>query len=197
MNIRLAQTEDARSIAAIHKHEIKKGFLSTLPIGFLAKLYEAIMRSQNGFCVVAQENEKVIGFIAGTTSVKKVYQYFFFHYFFSAAPLLALKIFQFDTAKKIWEVLKYPQKEQKLPSAELLTIAVKHESQGEGIAGQMLSLFCEEMKKRDTKVFKVLVGEELAPAIAFYEKAGFRFYATISLHGTQKTRVYIYDIVDI
>ena len=51
------------------------------------------------------------------------------------------QIFNFGKIKKIMEVLFYPKKEKDLPEAELLTIAVKNEFQGQGIAGNMLEKF--------------------------------------------------------
>jgi ribosomal protein S18 acetylase RimI-like enzyme len=195
ITVHRATRKDARSIAGIHKQEITHGFLSTLPIVFLQKLYEAIITSSGGVCVVAKEKEEVVGFIAGTADIARLYRYFFLHYWFVSAVLLCNKLFQWRTVQKIWEVLRYPDKKTgQLPQAELLTIALSAKFQGKGVAGHMFELFTNEMKQHNIRQFKVLVGEELPYALRFYEKSGFRFHGTATVHGTEASRIYLYDV---
>lgn len=190
MIIRLAEKKDAKEIAKIHKEEIRKGFLSSLPMAFLEKLYSAVVESD--FIVIVENDGRVVGFMAGTTDIKKLYSVFLKRYFFHSVIILFFKIFSFFALKKILENLLYPKKEQNLPKAELLTVAVKKEFQGKGLAGEILAVFLREMKKREVDVFKVIVGEELKPAIKFYEKSGFKFLKNIALHGNESSRVYIF-----
>ena len=194
MNIVLAQKSDALAVAKIHKTEIGKGFLSSLPMAFLEKLYVAIIESEGGVCVVAKENNQVVGFITGTASVKSFYAFFLKRYSVQATCILFLKVFNVSQLKKIFETLFYPVKEKSLPPAELLTMAVVKEFQGKGIASQLFLEFVQAMKKKNVTEFKVLVGEELLPAIRFYEKAGFVFLKNINIHNNKKTRVYVYTI---
>lgn len=183
----LAEKKDASKIAKIHKQEIEKGFLSSLPAVFLEKLYVAII--ENDFCIVAKEGGEITGFIAGTKNIKKLYAHFLKKYFFYSIIFLLPKIF---SAKKIVETLFYPKNED--IKAELLTIAVKKEFQGQGVAKKMFEVFVSEMKNRDVSIFKVLVGEELLPAISFYEKNGFAFLKETEVHKGHKSRIYIYKL---
>jgi ribosomal protein S18 acetylase RimI-like enzyme len=194
MIICLADRSEAERIAEIHQQEIKKGFLSSLKSSFLTKIYSAVIESKSSFCIVAEENKEIIGFIAGTSDLDNFYFYFLKSYFFQAIFFLFPQIFNLDRIKKIIEILFYPRKEKKLPKAELLTIAVKSQFQGQGIATQMLKNFILEMKKRRVANFKVVVGEELSLAIGFYEKMGFKFYSSTTIHKNQPSRVYIYNI---
>lgn len=194
MNIKLAKENDAGQIADIHQREIKKGFLSTLNKSFLAIIYSAIIESKDGFCVAAEENKEIVGFIAGTTNLGRFYFYFLKKYFFQVVFFLFPQFFSFKKIKKILEVLIYPKKEKELPKAELLTIAVKNQFQGQGIAGQMFERFVAEMKSRGVDNFKVMVGEKLLSAIKFYEKSGFKFVKNIDIHGNDISRLYIYQV---
>jgi len=194
MIIRLAAKNDAGQISDIHQKEIKEGFLSSLKKNFLAKIYLAIIGSKNSFCVVAEENKEIVGFIAGTANLNKFYFCFLKKYFFQAVFLLFPLFFSFKKIKKIIEVLFYPKKEKDLPKAELLTLSVKKEFQGQGIASRMLERFVFEMKNRGVDSFKVVVGEKLLPAIKFYEKSGFKFFKNIKIHGNDVSRIYIYQI---
>ena len=190
----LADKDDALEIAKIHKTEIKKGFLSSLHISFLENLYSAIIESSVSFCVVAKEQDMVVGFISGVTDINKLYFYFLKKYFFQSVFLLFKKMFSLSYIKKIFETLLYPIKEKKLPPAELLTMAVYSQFQGQGIVSKMFLEFILEMRKRDASIFKVLVGEELTSAIHFYEKNGFIFLKNTTVHGGKSSRVYIYKI---
>lgn len=189
MEYLLAQKKYAKEIARIHKQEIVGGFLSSLPLSFLEKVYICII--ENDFCVVAKERGEVLGFIAGTIDIKKLYKYFFRKYFFVSLIMLLPKILNI---KKIFETLFYPKKESNLPEAELLTIAIKKEFKGQGVAGKILEIFILEMRKRNIKEFKVLVGSELNNAIKFYEKSGFKFMKETSVHNNEKSLIYIYDL---
>jgi len=196
MDTCLATKKDSLQIAKIHKQEINQGFLSQLGETFLSKLYEAMIIFPNSFIVVAKENDKVIGFISGCTNVKKFYKNFFKKYFIQSLFILFPKIIKISTFKKIIETLKYPLKEkkQKLPETELLTIAVLKQFQGQGIIQKIFEKFISELKKQKISKFKVIVGENLPRAIAFYKKIGFNFHSTISIHTDKPSRVYIYKI---
>ncbi len=188
----LAKKEDALNVAKIHKNEIHKGFLSSLSPAFLKRFYLALIQSPASFCIVAKEHDEVVGFVAGTTNLNAFYKYFLSHYLFQSFFTLLPKIF--SSPKKIIETLLYPKKEQALPKAELLTIAIAKEFQGGGVGGLMLQPFILEMKKRNINIFKVVVGESLPNAIAFYEKNGFIFLKNITIHGNAPSRVYYYEL---
>lgn len=206
MNIELAKQEDALEIARIHKAEINKGFLSTLSDSFLKNLYLAIIDSKENFCVVAKENGRVIGFVSGVSDLDAFYSHFFRKYFFKSFFILFKKFFSISFIVKAFETLLYPVKEKvtavggipqnavKLPKAELLTMAVRSEFHGQGIASKMFVEFINEMKKRNIASLKVLVGEDLKPAIAFYEKVGFTFLRNTKVHGKSSSRIYILDL---
>src|SRR3989344_5052244 len=130
----LAEKGDALKIAQIHKTEIKKGFLSSLKLAFLKNLYLAIIESDIGFCIAAKKNGNVVGFIAGVIDLNKFYAYFLRKYFFQSLVLLFKKMFNIPHIKKMVETLLYPVKESNLPPAELLTMAVSNQFQGQGVA---------------------------------------------------------------
>jgi len=194
MNIQTAETREAQQIARLHKQEIHQGFLSSLPVSFLQRLYEDIIRSDVGFCIVAEENGRVVGFVAGTTSLPAFFRYFLSHSFLYAGVVLLPKVFSIRSLQKIFEILLYPSREDKLPPAELLTIATAKEFQGQGIGSRLLLRFIEEMRKRGIEVFKVMVGKELGPVVKFYRKAGFEFFLDASVHNSQPSFILTYHI---
>lgn len=190
MLICLADKKDAVQIAQIHLQEIHQGFLSQLGEKFLGKLYEAMITShQNAFMIVAKEKNQIIGFISGCVNIKKFYKYFIRKYFFQVLFVLLSKI---TNLKKILETLEYSQENKNLPKAELLSVAIKKEYHGKGVAQKMFRRFVQEMQKRGIKKFKVVVGENLPRAIGFYEKMGFGYHSSVSIHLNKLSKVYIY-----
>jgi len=194
MNVCLAIKNDVFEIAKIHEKEISEGFLSSLKTVFLYKFYEAIISSKHSFCVVAKEENVVVGFVSGVTNVDYFYRYFFKNYFFILIPIFVKKIFNFRIVKKIFETIFYPQKIKDLPKAELLTFAVKEEFQRQGIGGQLLQKFISEMEKRKVQIFKVLVGKEMN-SVGFYTKNGFQKIGEINLHSNETSIIFIYKII--
>lgn len=194
INIRLAREGDERIIAGIHRREINKGFLSELGERFLAEFYRAVIQSPGGFCVVAEDKDKVVGFVSGCEGIGGFYKFFLKTHTVKALRVLLPKVFNVGRIKKIFETLFYPRKEKGTPSAELLTIAIESAYQGKGVARPLFNEFIREMRRRNISEFKVLVGESLPRAIAFYEKLGFAFHSTTAIHSKQPSRVYIYKM---
>ena len=193
MDICLAEKKDALEVAKTHKEEIKNGFLSSFNTFFLRKFYEAIFSSKHSFCVVAKEGAAVIGFVSGVSNINYFYKYFFRKHFFIFVPVFLPKIFNRSFVKKVFESVFYPQKTKGFPEPELLTFAVKREYQGRGIGKGLLRQLIEEFKKRQIRVFKVLVGSEMN-SVGFYKKNGFQVVKEINLHGDEKSLVLIYKI---
>ena len=162
MIIKLATKNDCLRIAEIHFQEIKYGFLNQLGKKFLSYFYMAMITSPNAFLVVAEEDDRVIGFISGCTNLNKFYKDFVKQYTFKSFLILLKKIFSFSIFKKVFEVMSYSKKEEKdLPQSELLSIAIIKEYQGQGIAQKLLERFVLEMKTREIEKFRVIVGENL------------------------------------
>jgi len=195
MIIRLANKNDCSEIARIHFQEIKWGFLSELGEKFLYYFYQAMIGSESAFLIVAENNESIVGFVSGCANLKKFYKEFVKKYSFKIPFILLTKIFDLSVIKKVFETIKYSKKEkQNLPQAELLSIAVSSEFQGQGVSQKLLEKFLFEMRKRNIDQFKVIVGENLIRAIRFYEKKGFEFHSKSFVHQDMPSRIYIYNI---
>jgi len=133
------QSEIAQRQANLQKvAEIKYGFLNQLGVKFLTYFYMAMVDSSSAFLVVADESG-VVGFISGCSDLKAFYKSFVKKYFFRSLLILFKKIFNF---RRIWETIKYSNKEEKdIPSAELLSVAVIKDFQGQGLAQELLKKF--------------------------------------------------------
>lgn len=196
MIVRLANKKDCVQVAEIHFQEIKHGFLNQLGKKFLTYFYVAMTDSSSAFLVVAEENNSIIGFISGCINLKKFYKDFVKKYTFKTFLIFLKKIFSFSIFKKVVEIIKYSQKEEKdLPQSELLSVAVVNDYQGQGTAQKLLERFVSEMKIKNINKFKVIVGEDLIQANKFYLKNGFKFHSKDAVHKDTPSNIYIYKIV--
>jgi hypothetical protein len=64
--LRLATTDDAPAVAALHATAIDEGFLATLGPRFLTRLYRRMVRSDGAFVIVARTDAgpALAGFVA-------------------------------------------------------------------------------------------------------------------------------------
>lgn len=193
--ITLLKKSFASQVAVLHISGISTGFISSLGHGFVSALYESIAEDDNSFGFVAVEDDKVLGFVAFSTNLSKLYKYVILKKGFRFIFILAGKLMSVQTIKKIWTNLFYPKKmkQMDLPDAELLSIAVAPEGRGKGIAGQLTEAGFEECRKRGIDKVKVLVAADNEPANKLYQKCSFEFKMQIESHGI-KSNIYVAQI---
>jgi ribosomal protein S18 acetylase RimI-like enzyme len=184
-------------VAALHISGISTGFISSLGIGFVTALYEAIKEDDNSFGFVSIEDNKVLGFVAFSTNLSKLYKYVILKKGFKFAFILARKMMSIQAIKKVWANLFYPKKmkQMDLPDAELLSIVVAPEGRGKGLAKQLTEAGFEECQKRGIDKVKVLVAAENEPANKLYQKCGFEFKMQIESHSVL-SNIYLRAISD-
>lgn len=177
--------DHATHIAKLHMQGISTGFISSLGTDFVTSLYEAIAESKLAFGFVAQEDKKILGFIAFSTDLTSLYKSVVLKKGLRFAFLLAGKMLSLQRIKKVFETLFYPGrvKKMKMPGAELLSIVVEEEGRSKGLASQLVEKGLEECTKRGIDKVKVLVGAENEPANKLYLKCGFEFVEQIDNHG--------------
>ena len=193
--IQTASEKECDAIAKLHFEYIPTGFLSSLGIPFLRLLYQSMTNSKYAFCIIALEDNKVIGFVSSTTNVSAFYKEFMRRNFFKAVLILLPKFFNIKTVRKIFETLFYPiKKNTALPKAELLSIVVDKNYQGKGVSKELFKRLVNELGKRGVREFKVVVGENLMPACKFYEKMGGVLYSKIEVHKGEWSRIYVWKL---
>lgn len=179
------QKKHTQEVAGLHITGISTGFISSLGIDFVTSLYEAIAQSKSSFGFVAEENDSVIGFIAFTTNLNKLYKAVILRKGLHFVFLLGGKILSLKRIKNVFETLFYPSRIKKmdLPSAELLSIVIAEKEQGKGLAIQLLKKAFEECQKRGIESVKVMVSADNENANRLYQKCGFERAGQINNHG--------------
>jgi len=179
------QAAHAGQVAALHIQCISTGFISSMGIDFVTSLYDAIVKSKSSLGVVAVKNGKVIGFVAFTTNLNKLYKSIIRRKGLKFALLLAGNVLSLRRIKKIFETLSYPAriKKMNLPSAELLSIAVAPEERRKGLAGQLIEKGLRLYRKTGVDKVKVLIGADNKAGNKLYLKSGFELIGQIVNHG--------------
>lgn len=185
MKIVPLNAERARDIAALHIACIRTGFISSLGTDFVTTLYEAIAQSDSAFGFMAVEDSEVTGFAAFTTNVSQLYTSVIKRRGWRLALLLAAKMFSLSHVKKVFETLTYPArvKQDKMPAAELLSIAVIPQQRRTGLGSQLVQRGLERCEQGGVDAVKVLVAADNEAGNKLYRKCGFALVDQIRNHG--------------
>lgn len=181
-----------RKVAELHVSAIDQGFLSELGPRFLTLLYEALDQSPGSVLIVETEGERLRGFVSGGKGLGPVYRSLL-----KRLPALILAlwpvVFSYRQLKRISELLLHTQHatDKNLPSAELYSIAVSPEFRGSGVAERLYNSLRHEFAARGISEFKIVVGDTLAPAQAFYRKVGAKPTAAVQVHDGAGSTVFI------
>jgi len=186
---RKVKKEDLNQIAKIHKEAFPDYFLTAFGEELLYEFYNQYFLNNNIF-VVAEENNKIIGFILGNNSDiprKK----FFNENFYRISLKVIFELLKLN--KNLWNgifqrvffvkeaIISKFRKNIKIEeriiqnkkSYRLLSIAVNPKVKGKNIAVEMEKYFCEELLKIGIEEVGLSVKKENIRAIKFYEKCGY------------------------
>ena len=186
----------SRELARLHINNINEGFLRSLGISTLSNLYEAIARSKQSILVLGFEEEKLIGFAAGTDNMKDLY----FQLLLSPSALFSICMAILRNPKailKIFEIFTYSfssKRKKSLPRAELLSLCVDQKGRGRGLSALLYNELCLLFEKMGVSSFVIVVGGELEIANKFYSRMGAKIAGETEVHSTQQSNVYVHHL---
>ena len=189
MDIIRANKNEYRIVAQLHMKEIEMGFLSSLGLSFLTNLYEFINNDKESCVLVARENGQVKGFIAGTSNIHKMYKRIIVKKWGKLLIPILQYLINIKVFKKIFETVIYGIKKEKKISpdnyceAELLSIVVGDEFQGEGIGKKLLKELETFFRHHEIKKYKVVTYISDSKSNGFYNACQFSVENTFSHHG--------------
>jgi len=180
--VRRARASDAAALARLHRSEMPDAFLPMLGQGFLRQLYRAIAADPSAVAVVAEEGGRVVGFAAAVPSVRDFYRRFY-RTRGPFAGLVALpRLASPGVMRRVLETARYPTEADRLPDAELLSIAVDEAHRSRGLGRELARRAVEGLAGRGVDRVKVVVGADNATANRFYRGIGFEPAARIEVH---------------
>ncbi|MGD0993273.1 MAG: GNAT family N-acetyltransferase [Gemmatimonadales bacterium] len=185
-------------IGRLHAEEIKGGFLASLGIGWLARLYEAIGRSPHAFTLVATVDGSIIGFLCGSADTRRVYRHVLTRDAVALLPGLLGRLASWRTVKRCWETLRYPSRAPvlDLPSAEILNFCVAGRVQRLGVGRLLFRAMEAEFARRGVRSLRIVTGASQLSAIRFYESLGAEPAGNVEVHAQVQSRLFRYSIPD-
>ena len=179
--LRAGGAGDAAAVAALHAERIGEGFLVTLGPRFLTRLYRRIALSPTAVLVVAEDGPRIVGFVAAATNTRRLYADFLRR---DAVPAgLAAVPAVLRSPRRVWETFRYGNTDDgDLPAAEVLSIAVASEAGGRGIGSALLAAALERLAEAGATTARVVTAVGNDPALAMYERAGFRRRTRTEVH---------------
>lgn len=189
--LRRAEARDAPATAALHAAGIADGFLPRLGPRVLERLHRRMTMDRSSFVLVADAGPRVLGFVAGTVDVSRLYRSFLLRDGVWAAVLAVPR------APVLWrgalETLRFPgQAGDEWPRAELLSIVVDEGARGTGVGSRLVHAFQDEMNQRGCPSAKVVVASDNVPASALYRSAGFRYLASTEVHAGRRSDLLVW-----
>lgn len=181
VRLRLATIDDARAAAALHHGQLADGFLATLGLPFLRRLYRRIIRWPGSFVVVAEIEGRVVGMSAATVSVGGLYRAFAVRDGVAAAAAAAPTVAR--SWRRVLETARYGVAQHgSLPAAELLSLAVDPVARRAGVGRALAAAVVAELRSRGVEGARVVVAAENGAARRAYATAGFRPATTVAVH---------------
>jgi len=173
---------DAAVAARLHAEQITDGFLSFLGPRFLRLLYRRIARSPESFLLVAQSGGGVIGYVAGSSDVGRLYRRFVVRDGPAAAVAAAGRLAR--SWRRVAETFHHGSSGVgQGRGTELLAIAVDPGWTGRGVGRSLVAAFLAEVSRRgDDDDAYVVVAADNAQAVALYRRAGFAPVERFELH---------------
>lgn len=166
-------------ISKLHKTSYKTSHLtSTLSVDMLVEYYTAIYHHSD-LCVVAKQNDKILGYIfsgyktsVGVQEFSRKNKFFLFKTICQHPQHIVQKL-------KIKLLSIFRSKHQTLYPFRLLSIAVHPDCQGEGVSSKLLSFFETQLVNLGVSSYGLSVKRTNVRAIKFYQKTGFQVEAEI------------------
>lgn len=190
--VRPATEAEAGRLAELHASRITEGFLPTLGPGFLRRLYRRIVRADTGFALVAVADGEVVGFVAGTDDVGRLYREFILHDGVAAGLAAAPRLVR--SWRRMYETLRYPaQGGDDLPAAEILAVAVADRAARRGFGRSLVGAALGEFGRRGVPAAKVVAGADNTAAVALYEACGFTRRARVAVHAGTASEVLVWS----
>jgi ribosomal protein S18 acetylase RimI-like enzyme len=189
MLIRRAEKKDYIQIAQLHKEGIMKGFLSSLGMQFLTRLYWAINNEPGACVLVADEKGTVAGFISGVGDIQGFYKRILLRRWFHLMVPLVGYLVNISIIKKLVETVLYGLKIKKNQNhtsdcaAELLSVAVNSNYRGQGVGKNLVDALEVFLKKEYVKEYRVVTFSLDDCSNRFYSACNFAFTGRFSHHG--------------
>jgi ribosomal protein S18 acetylase RimI-like enzyme len=154
-------------------------------------MYRAVIEDPSAVALVAENDQGVVGFAAGTPSVEEFYRRFRRRHGTRAAVAVVHRLIHRDVRRRFRETSAYPDRTGDLPPAELLAIAVDPAHLSRGVGTSLARGVLDRLSSAGAEEVRVTVAAKNEAANEFYSRLGFRLARTIAVHEGVPSNVWI------
>jgi ribosomal protein S18 acetylase RimI-like enzyme len=148
---------------------------------FLGHLYRRICLTPTAFLLVAEDSNDVVGFVAGSGDIRRLYRTFVLRDGIRAAASVAPRLVR--NRRRVLETLRHGSQDDGTDrGTELLSIAVAPSHRGHGLGQQLVTAFLDVADAAGADGAYVVVGADNHVATALYRRAGFATASEFELH---------------
>ena len=183
VGVRIAKLCDVDEIVSIHRTAFPHFFLTSLGVAFLRRFYGAIVRDEDGICLVSVGVNGLVGFAVGPRHPAKFFRKLLLRHgmWFAISAFSAVARRPIYVAARLLRAIAY--RGEGLPALQdaalLSSIGVLPVVQGTGVARGLVDRFCEEAASRGARSVYLLTDREGNDrANEFYSKCGFEIVTT-------------------
>jgi len=187
--VRDMAADDVDAVVDVHCRAFPEYLLTHMGRPYLRHYYSAFLTDKCHYALVADVNEKLAGFVVGSTDVARLHTRVYRTNIltalgvagrFVADPLLRRRLLAKSAHfGRTFDAMAHRTK-QATPSApsgvttRLLSIGVSPDSQRMGIAQKLVDAFCEKLFADGIQTVGLSVRKDNAQAIAFYERTNWQ-----------------------
>jgi|AGTN01.3.fsa_nt_gi Acetyltransferase (GNAT) family. len=188
IRIRKMRREDIRHAVRLHGDHIGHSVFSRLGPGFLAAIYEGMLSSRHGICLVCETGPEVTGFMAAATDTRALMRDVMIR---RAWRLLFLAMRSPGPYVRLMKQLRttfsyFGKTRTREPSAELLFVALDRQYRGRGIAAGLMQSALVEIKARSISSVKVSVAQDNTAAVRHLLLRGFVHRSSFGFYGIER-----------
>jgi len=180
----------ASDVAELHRESIKTGLTASLGRRFCKTLYLAMASTPYSFILVCEDGQKkLVGFICCATNTSKMYRDVIKKNFFPLLFSALIRLFSLSILKQAVKAIRRPKKfktgnfsEWQLPEAEIVSIAVSPQTQGQHIGTKLIKAAFDKLKDLGHFKVRTWTSEDNKRAVAFYQRQGFEMLGMRQYH---------------
>ena len=184
-------SEDLKRLAVLH-HSVMHTLLSDLGLPIVWRYYQIAQRDRQtiGHCVISDSGE-ILGWAMGSPHPDRITLQLRLPLVWFLIQMLRITL---TRPVVLWQLISSvfsasAQGELKLRAVELTYIGVTSGQRGKGLGRILLNAFIDASRKNGYRSVVLSVEKENSPAIALYEKSGFRIIKTFSEGRYQRHRM--------
>lgn len=191
--IRDARPGEAPAVAALHG-EITTGFLPSLGQAFLTRLYRALIAWPGAHVLVADDDGRVIGFIAFIEDIGAFYKHFVVRHGVAAGIAAFPRLIRPSSIRRAWETFRYGTADSELDGqGEVLSMATAPEARGKGIGRLLMEASVDRFRELALPGMHVVIAEDNEASLAVHRRYGFEEHSTVEVHAGEVSKVLVWS----